>query len=125
MEIIQPCVEKIFINLNAPPAFNLRQKILGDQNTNLQYIVNETKANVTLRGRGSGYIEPNLGTESSELLHFVIEHSSIKNLIEAKNLAKNLLETLQSDLQIFMQTNQVTQSIPIQQPPPIITSVRQ
>lgn len=113
------CVEKIFLNLNAPPAFNLRQKILGDQNTNLQYIVNETKANVSLRGRGSGFIEPSLGVESSESLHLYIEHPVLKNLIEAKNLARNLLETIQSDLQIFLQTNQVTQ-----QPPPIIATVR-
>lgn len=120
MSIVQPCVEKIFINLNAPAAFNLRQKILGDQNTNLQYIASETNANVTLRGRGSGFIEPTLGVESSESLHLFIEHPQFKNLIEAKNLAKNLLETIQSDLQIFLQTNPVTQAIPIQQPPPII-----
>lgn len=115
------CVEKIFINLNAPSAFNLRQKILGDQNSNLQYIVNETKANVTLRGRGSGFIEQLMGVESSESLHLYIEHPVLKNLIEAKNYARNLLETIQSDLQIFLQTNQ---SIPMQQPPPMITSVR-
>lgn len=123
MAIIQPCIEKIFINLNAPPAFNIRQKILGDQNTNLQYIANETNANVTLRGRGSGFIESNLGVESSEPLHLYIEHSNIKNLVEAKNLTRNLLETIQSDLQIFMQTNQVPQAIPIQQPPPVIANV--
>lgn len=114
------CVEKIFLNVNAPAAFNIRQKILGDQNTNLQYIVNETKANVTLRGRGSGFIEPTLGVESSETLHLYIEHPVLKNLIEAKNLARNLLETIQSDLQIFLQSNQVAQAIPIQQPPPLI-----
>lgn len=115
------CVEKIFINLNAPSTFNLRQKILGDQNSNIQYIVNETKANVTLRGRGSGFIEPSLGSESSESLHLFIEHPVLKNLIEAKNYARNLLETIQSDLQIFLQTNQ---ALPMQQPPPMITSVR-
>lgn len=118
------CVEKIFINLNAPSSFNLRQKILGDQNSNLQYIVNETKANVTLRGRGSGFIEASLGVESSESLHLYIEHPVLKNLIEAKNYARNLLETIQSDLQLFLQTNQASQAIPMQQPPPMITSVR-
>jgi hypothetical protein len=118
MTLIQPCIEKIFINLNAPAAFNLRQKILGDQNANLQYIVNETKANVTLRGRGSGFIEAT-GVESSEPLHLYLEHSNFKNLIEAKNLARNLLETLQTDLQLFMQTNAVTQVISLQQPPPM------
>jgi hypothetical protein len=123
MAIMQPCVEKIFINLNAPAAFNLRHKILGDQNANLQYIVNETKANASLRGRGSGFIDPSLGMESNEPLHLYIEHPSLKSLIEAKNLARNLLETIQQDLQVFVQTNPTTQAIPMQQPPPIIQAV--
>lgn len=116
----QPCVEKIFINLNAPIQFNLRHKILGDQNANLQYIINETNAKVTLRGRGSGFIEPNLGIESQEPLHLYIEHPVLKSLIEAKNLSRNLLETIQTDLQMFVQSNPVSQAIPIQQPPPIM-----
>ncbi len=116
MAIIQPCVEKVFINLNAPATFNLREKILGEQNANLEYIANETKANVYLRGKGSGFIESN-GVESSEPLHLYIEHSTPKNLIEAKNLARNLLETISSDLQM---QNPVTQALSIQQPPPPI-----
>ena len=119
--MMQPCTEKIFINLNTPSAFNLRQKILGDQNANLQYIVNETKANVSLRGRGSGFIEPTTGLESSEPMHFHLEHPVMKSLIEAKNLARNLLETVQQELQGFLQSNQTSQqNVPIQQPPPII-----
>lgn len=120
----QPCAEKIFINLNSPPAFQLRQKILGDNNANLQYIVQETKANVSLRGRGSGFVDVN-GAESNEPLHMLIEHPALKNLIEAKSLAKNLIETIQQDLQIFLQPNQQNQqqTVQIQQPPPIIQTV--
>lgn len=125
MSNAQPCAEKIFISLNSPSAFQLRQKILGDNSSNLQYIVQETKANVSLRGRGSGFIEQN-GIESNEPLHMLIEHPALKNLIEAKNLAKNLIETIQQDLQIFLQTNQQQsqQTVQIQQqPPPIIQTV--
>lgn len=121
----QPCAEKIFISLNSPPAFQLRQKILGDNSANLSYIFQETKANVSLRGRGSGFIEQN-GIESNDSLHLLIEHPALKNLIEAKNLAKNLIETIQQDLQIFLQTNQQQsqQTVQIQQqPPPIIQTV--
>lgn len=118
---MQPCTEKIFINLSTPPAFNLRQKILGDQNANLQYIVNETKANVSLRGRGSCFLEPTTGLESSEPMHLHLEHPVMKSLIEAKNLARNLLETVQQELQVFLQSNPTSQqNVPIQQPPPII-----
>lgn len=123
-----PCAEKIFINLNAPPAFQLRQKILGDQNTNLSYICQETKAQISLRGRGSGYIEQQTGTESNDSLHLLIEHPALKNMLEAKSLAKNLIETVLQDLHIFLQTNQtnqqagqVNQQQP--QPPPIIQTV--
>ena len=125
MSNAQPCAEKIFINLNAPPNFQLRQKILGDNNANLQYIVQETKANVSLRGKFSGFIEQN-GIELNEPLHLMLEHSALKNLIEAKNLAKNLIETIQQELQIFLQTNQqqTQQTVQIQQqPPPIIQTV--
>lgn len=123
MSNAQPCAEKIFINLNAPVEFQLRQKILGENNgANLHYIVNETKANISLRGRGSGFIEQN-GTESNEPLHFLVEHPALKNLIEAKSLAKNLIETIQQELATFLQTN-TQQNQQAQQPPPIIHTVR-
>lgn len=126
MSNAQSCAEKIFVNLNSPPAFQLRQKVLGDNNANLTYIINETKASVTLRGRGSGYIEQN-GTEANDPLHLLIEHPVLKNLIEAKNYAKNLIETIHSDLQMFLQSNQQTVQIQQQQqpqPPPIIQTVK-
>lgn len=107
----QPCAERVYINVNAPPAFQLRQKILGEANANLQYICQETRANVELRG----------GTEPNDPMYLMIEHPALKNLIEAKNLAKNLIETIQQDLQVFLQSNQQIQIQ--QQPPPIIQTV--
>lgn len=107
----QPCAERVYINVNAPPGFQLRQKILGDSNANLQYISQETRANVELRG----------GTEPNDPLYLMIEHPALKNLIEAKNLAKNLIETIHQDLQVFLQSNQQIQSQ--QQPPPNIQTV--
>lgn len=110
MSSAQPCVEKVFINLNTPPSFQLRQKILGENNANLQYIISETKANVSLRGIGSGYFEQN-GTESNEPLHLMIEHQALKSLIEAKGLAKNLIETIQQDMQINQQQQTIIQTV--------------
>lgn len=57
---------------HAPPAFDLRNKILGLNGANLHYIMNETGAVVTMRGRGSGFIEAN-GQESVEPLHLCVE----------------------------------------------------
>lgn len=130
MSNAQPCAEKVLINLNAPPVFQLRQRILGEDNANLQFIIQETKANVTLRGRASG-AEQN-GTETNEPLHLYIEHPALKNLIEAKNLAKNLIETIQTELQLFLNpTQQSQQAVQIQQqqqqpqavPQPVIQTV--
>lgn len=68
-------VDKVMIGLDhAPPAFDLRGRIIGQGGTNLEYIRNETGAVVTLRGRGSLFIDPSSGTESLEPLHFFIEH---------------------------------------------------
>jgi hypothetical protein len=100
--------DKVFVNFNAPEAFQLSRKILGDNNANFNYIFQETKAKCNLRGRGSGFIEVN-GTESNENLHIFIEFADYKSRGEAKTLAQNLIETVQSDLQAFMQQQQPQQ----------------
>lgn len=70
-------VAKIMIGLDhAPPNFNLRSRIIGDGGANLHYIRTETNAMATLRGRGSLFVDPALGTESSDLLHLFIEHAT-------------------------------------------------
>lgn len=67
-------VEKICIGIeNAPQSFDLRGRIIGTGGANLLYIRGETGANVTLRGRGSQFVDPSLGTESPEPLHLYIE----------------------------------------------------
>lgn len=59
---------------HAPPTFDLRNKLIGQGGANLHYIRNETGAVVTLRGKGSGFIEPTTGTESMEPLHLCVEY---------------------------------------------------
>jgi hypothetical protein len=113
------CVEKVFINISAP-SFQLKQKILGDGN--LKYISEETKARVTLRGSGSDFIEAS-GYESNEPLHIFIEHINFKGVSEAKNLVKNLLETVQQDLAVQTQVNQQNCQAPVIQAQPIIQAV--
>ncbi|XP_033214055.1 extensin-like [Belonocnema kinseyi] len=105
-----PSVEKICIGIeNAPEGFGLRGRIIGAGGSNLLYIRGETGATVTLRGRGSQFVDPALGTESPEPLHLYIEHPDPPALQNAKQLAINLIQTMQSELQSFIQ----------QQPPPV------
>lgn len=103
---VPPFIEKILIGLDhAPSAFDLRGQIIGTSGANLHYIRNETGAIATLRGRGSMFIEPTLGVESSEPMHLHIEHTRYDGLQNAKQLAKNLIETLQQELIHFQQLN--------------------
>lgn len=99
-------VEKIMVGLDhAPAAFDLRGQIIGAGGANLHYIRNETGAIATLRGRGSLFVDPTLGIESLEPMHLYIEHTRFDGLQSAKQLAKNLIETLQQELVHFQQIN--------------------
>lgn len=94
--------DKVFVNFSAPDTFQLYRKILGDNNANFNYIFQETKAKCYLRGLGSRFLETN-GIESNENLHIFIEFADYKSRGEATTLVHNLIETVQSDLQAFMQ----------------------
>lgn len=115
-------VEKLMVGLDhAPAAFDLRTNIIGVGGANLIYIRNETGAVATLRGRGSLFIDPALGIESPEPMHLYIEHTRLDALQNAKQLARNLIETLQQELAHFQQMNRpgstAVQSIQYSQQP--------
>lgn len=126
---------------HAPLQFDLRGQLIGAGGANLHYIRNETGAIATLRGRGSMFIDLALGAESPEPMHLYIEHPRFDGLQSAKQLAKNLIETLQQELVLYHQLhppaaqagppmynttpamgNQTSQPIPTQMsvPPPIM-----
>lgn len=86
-------------------SFELRTQIIGVGGANLIYIRNETGAVATLRGKGSLFIDPALGVESQEPMHLYIEHTRLDALQNAKQLARNLIETLQQELAHFQQLN--------------------
>lgn len=47
----------------------MKNKVLGDNNENVEYILNETGAVMTLRGKGSGFLDFKEKKESDEPLH--------------------------------------------------------
>lgn len=98
--------EKIMVGLDhAPIAFDLKSHVIGVAGANLNYIRNETGAMATLRGKGSGFVESHLGYESTESMHLFLEHTNFQGLLAAKQLAKNLIETIQQELVQFQQVN--------------------
>lgn len=73
------------------------------------------------------FVDPQLGTESQEPMHLYIEHTRFEGLQSAKQLARNLIETLQSELVHFQQVNPPVQTVqyapqPVMQPSQTIGS---
>lgn len=58
--------EKIPINLEPVPGFNLRAQVVGHGGSYVKHIQQETGCRVQIKGRGSGYIENSTGREAEE-----------------------------------------------------------
>lgn len=61
--------EKIPIDLEPIPGFNLRANVVGYQGANVKHIQGETRCRVQIKGYGSGFIEHDTGAESDEPMY--------------------------------------------------------
>lgn len=67
--------EKVFVDLDPMPGFNLRAQIVGSGGSYVKHIQSETGCRVQIKGRGSGYLEVATNRESEEemFLHVTYE----------------------------------------------------
>ncbi|KAI0612824.1 Aconitate hydratase mitochondrial [Pyrenophora tritici-repentis] len=84
--------EKISVNLEPINGFNLRAQVVGRGGDNVKYIQQETGCKVQIKGRGSGFMEPNSGSESDEPMYLHIAGPRPEGVAYAKKLCEELLE---------------------------------
>lgn len=61
--------EKIPVDLEPIPGFNLRAQVVGHGGAYVKHIQQETRCRVQIKGRGSGFIEHSTGQESDEPMY--------------------------------------------------------
>lgn len=66
--------ERIPIDLEPIPGFNLRAQVVGAGGSYVKYIQQETRCRVQIKGRGSGFIEQDTGRESDEQMYLHVAY---------------------------------------------------
>ena len=61
--------ERIPIDLEPVPGFNLRAQVVGQGGAYVKHIQQQTRCRVQIKGRGSGFIESSTGRESDEAMY--------------------------------------------------------
>lgn len=61
--------ERIPIDLEPVPGFNLRAQVVGQGGAYVKHIQQQTRCRVQIKGRGSGFIESSTNQESDEAMY--------------------------------------------------------
>lgn len=69
-------VEKVPIDLEPVPGFNLRAQVVGHGGAYVKHIQQETGCRVQIKGRGSGYLEAATNRESDEDMYLHVTYVS-------------------------------------------------
>jgi len=83
--------EKIPIDLEPIPGFNLRAQVVGHGGAYVKHIQQETGCRVQIKGRNSGYIESSTGRESDEDMYLHVAGPDAAMVQKAKELCEDLM----------------------------------
>ncbi|KAI9734757.1 MAG: hypothetical protein M1818_006744 [Claussenomyces sp. TS43310] len=93
--------EKIPINFEPVPGFNLRAQVVGHGGAYVKHIQQETRCRVQIKGRGSGFMEHGTGRESDEDMYLHVAGPDPKEVQRAKELCEDLLANVREQYEEF------------------------
>jgi hypothetical protein len=98
-------IAKIPVGIENPDSgYNIPANIIGQKGANVKYITQHSGGTrVQLKGRGSGYREPNETQEGDEPMYLHLSSSGHVNLEKAKNLAEGLLRKVKQNYAKFLE----------------------
>ncbi|WPH00936.1 Hypothetical protein R9X50_00377000 [Acrodontium crateriforme] len=98
--------ERIPIDLEPIPGFNLRAQVVGAGGSYVKYIQQETHCRVQIKGRGSGYVEHDTNRESDESMYLHVAGPDPNEVQRAKAMCEELLSTVKDSYQSFKERPQ-------------------
>ncbi|MCJ1299083.1 hypothetical protein MMC08_001874 [Hypocenomyce scalaris] len=93
--------ERIPIDLEPLPGFNLRAQVVGHGGAYVKHIQQETRCRVQIKGRGSGFMEHGTGQESDEAMYLHVAGPDPREVQHAKELCEDLLVNVKEQYQRF------------------------
>ncbi|KAF4637339.1 hypothetical protein G7Y89_g750 [Cudoniella acicularis] len=93
--------EKIPINFEPIPGFNLRAQVVGHGGAYVKHIQQETRCRVQIKGRGSGFMEHGTGRESDEDMYLHVAGPDPNEVQKAKELCEDLLKNVRDQYEEF------------------------
>ncbi|PGH27493.1 hypothetical protein AJ80_00734 [Polytolypa hystricis UAMH7299] len=93
--------ERIPIDLEPIPGFNLRAQVVGQGGAYVKHIQQETRCRVQIKGRGSGFTEQSTGRESDEAMYLHVAGPDANDVTRAKELCEDLLVNVKEQYERF------------------------
>ncbi|KAL9004865.1 MAG: hypothetical protein Q9188_002326 [Gyalolechia gomerana] len=93
--------ERIPIDLEPIPGFNLRAQVVGHGGAYVKHIQQETRCRVQIKGRNSGFMEQSTGRESDEPMYLHVAGPDPKEVQHARELCEDLLANVKEQYDRF------------------------
>ncbi|KAL8796311.1 MAG: hypothetical protein Q9182_007400 [Xanthomendoza sp. 2 TL-2023] len=93
--------ERIPIDLEPIPGFNLRAQVVGHGGAYVKHIQQETRCRVQIKGRNSGFMEHGTGRESDEPMYLHVAGPDPNEVQRARDLCEDLLANVKEQYERF------------------------